>query len=551
MSLDASVMDHYGLIDWDRDGDYADDAEDVTADILAAPNGPGFTCSWGRDQPRAFSPPVVPEADTELNNEEGTYSNLYTGSPLYGYVQRGAPALWEIQHGYDVPFNDPSVLMNDTHTLFNGLSRRRLFTGSVWDVEESGNMGSYVARIKLLSTVGLLLTGKTVTTQQIYTGLRTDQILHLILDEIGWPSGSRIIGTGQQVVNYWWSVDRNALELCVEMLVTEGASAVMYIDASGNFVFRPRDWRDTNPRSMVPQAVFSDTLFGADPDFNSTFITMNDVGTLFNGIPDVSLYYVEEPEIRANPDDVVNSASATVNTRSLSALGPVWSYPDTILLGVGGSIDLWPETSEPFQGAIVPVSGTDYTSTNPVNMTLQALTGQQAKLTITAPTGATITGLQLRAQILQVTGTTRLVTTLSPSLLADSVQRHGDKSFTVPIWPEIIANDAQDLVNGLVLRYLRLRPQFRFATVAVDRDHQNAIFSLDVDDRITLINRRRAISTDVFIEHVEHRTISKSVHMAIYGCEQVYENISARWDQSSFDIDSPSDPTVRVGYWGF
>lgn len=551
MISDPSPMDHYGLIDWDRDGDYSDDAEDVTADILAAESGPGFVCSWGRDQPRAFSPPVVPEADCELDNDDGTYSNLYTGSPIYGYVERGAPAIFELQHGYDVGFNDPDVMFNDTHVLFNGKNRVRLFTGSVWDIEESGGMGDYRARIKMLSTVGLLLTEKTVTTQQVYTNLRTDQILTIILDEIGWPAGSRIIGTGDQTILYWWAEDRNALELCVEMLVTEGASAIIYIDASGNFVFRPRDWRDTNPRSMTPQAIIADTIFGNDPDFNSTTVLMNDDGILFNGIPDVSLYYVEEPQIRANPDDIVNSASAVVNTRTLATLAPIWTYGDTLNLGIGESIDLFPSASDPYQSAVVPVAGVDYTSSNPVTVSLQALTGQQAKLTILAPTGATITGLQLRARLLQIVGTTRKVTTLSPSVIAESVARHGDKHFSIPIWPEIDPNEAQDIVNGLVLRYLRLRPQFQVAVVAVDRDHQNALFRLDVDDRVTLINRRRGIATDAYIEHIEHRVTSKGVHMVVFGCEQVFENFSGRWDGSSYDIDDPMDTTIKTGYWGY
>lgn len=551
MSLDVSVMNHYALVDWDRDGDTTGTAEDVTADVLTPPSGPGFTSMWGRDQPRALSPLVVPEGDCELNNEEGTYSNLYTGSPIYGFVERGAATTFDVEYGNDVPFNDPNTPFNSTHVLFSGTATRRIFTGQLWDVEETGAMGQYVSRLKMISTNGLLLTGNTVTTQQLYTNIRIDTAIGIILDDIGWPAGKRKIGTALTTLRYWWADDKSALQALVELQITEGASAVMYIDAEDNFVFRPRDWRDTNPRSMTPQAVFGDTVFGTDPSFSSSSIPFNDPGTLFNGIPDISLYYVEEPLIRAHPEDVINSASCVVNTRQLQPLAPIWSVGADFSLGANQSQDFFPSASDPFQNAVVPVAGTDYTATNPVTPVLQALTGQQAKLTITAgPLGATVSGLQLRAQLLQTIGTTRKVTTLSPSLLADSINRHGERHYSVPIWPEIDPNVAQDLVNGLVLRYLRLRPQFTFAVVAVDQDHQNAIFALEVDDRISIINRRRNIATDVFIERIEHRVISRGVHMAVFGCEQVFQNAVARWGILG-DTDNSRRFDNPLARWGF
>ncbi len=521
------VMDHYGLIDWDRDGDYVDTGEDVTADILTPP---GFTTGWGRDQPRSFSPPVAPEARTTLNNEAGTYSNLYTGSPLYGYVERGAPSLFDVQYGTDVDFNDPSVGFNSYETLFSGVARRRLFTGSVWDVEESGSMGSYVASLRMISTLGLLLTDKTVTTQQLYTSIRTSEVITIMLDDIGWPSDKRRISVGQTVMLYWWAEEKSAMTIVIEMLLTEGASAIAYIDSDGYFVFHGRDWRDSNPRSMTSQATFSDTILGTDPSFSDTAISFNDAFTLFNGLPSISMYYVEEPVIRAHPDDVINSATALVNTRILDAVEVVWSYGGSISLGSFEAIDFWPSTTDPFQAAVLPVAGVDYTATQPITPTLQALTGQQAKLTLTAgAAGSVITGLQLRAQLLKIVGDTKIKETLSPAVLAESINRHGDKHFPYQIWPEIAPNTAQDLVNALVLRYMRLRPQFTIAVVATDVHHQNAIFRLDVDDRITIVNQRRSISTDVWIERVDHRVLSKGVHMAVFGCEQVYQSVVARW----------------------
>lgn len=544
---DPSNMDHYGLIDWDRDGDFTDPGEDVSGDILAATSGPGFQARWGRDQPRAFSPPITPDAACDLNNESGTYSNLFTGSALYGYVQKGAPAIFELEHGYDIPFNDPDVPFNDTHTLFNGKSRQRLFTGMVWDIPEEGGMGSYVARVKMLSSNGLLLTEGSVTTQQVYTNKRTDEIITLILDEIGWPMGARKIGIGLTTILYWWAEGKNALQAVMEMLVSEGASAVCYIDAYGNFVFRPRDWRSTNPRSIVSQAIFSDTVFGIDPTFASTAVPMNDINTLFNGLPDVSLYYVGEPVVRANPDDVVNDASAFVNTRALQTLAPIWSWGQTISLGANQSADFWPSASDPFMNAQVPVSGTDYTTSNALaSVTLQSLTGQQAKLTLTATaSGATVNGLQLRAQLLSVVGSSNIKTTLSVPTLAESKLRHGPHPYAIPIWPELNPNQAQDLVNGFVLQYLRIRPQFTIAVVADSRDHQNAVFRLDVDDRVTIINQRRAIATDVIIERIEHRSLSKTVHMAILGCEQAFQSSIARWNNTNTRWDG------ALARWGF
>lgn len=536
----------YVLADWDRDGDWSEAWTNVKDDVLCPP---GVVAIYGRDQLRSLSPPAVPKATATLDNERGTYSNIYPGSPLYRRVKRGVPFVVEADYGLDVPFSDPSVPFNSTDILMGGRFRKRFFAGTIDDIPESGSMGSFVAEVTALGNSRAL--NVEIETTQLYENIRTDVAAGIVLDLAGWPAGSlfRVISEGSTILRYWWVKGKTAIQALIELMLAEGADASIYEDAQGRFHFEGRFFRLNNARSLTSQMTFFDSSLASNPGFNATDVGFNDAFTLVSGGRTDTLYYVEEPGIRSHPDDVWNDAHATVNSRQLSATwAPVWQLGQTLVLGANATGEFVVRADDPFKNAVCQAT-TDYQVTigSLASVVLSSTTGTRSTLTIVAgPSGATITGLQVRAQTLVKIGSEELRCTLSPSLLAKSRNEYQYRDFPYALWPEIDRNIAQDLVNAWVLRYMEIQPQFAIPIANVDAAHLRAMMDVQISDRITIKNLRRGISTDAWVERIEHRILSPDVIVTIIGCEQVYEQGVAQWDRHAW---GPAAANI-VAKWG-
>jgi hypothetical protein len=546
------VIDHYAYLDFDRSaGAYTSD-EDVTGDVLTPP---GVTITVGRDTPRAFSPPAANICGWTLNNEAGDYSNLFPGSPHYGLMTRGAPGEFGIAYGTDVGFNDPAVDFNAYDVLFSGTSYRTLFKGILDKPEETYGIGSFATRCQLLGSLSTIVNAS-VTTQAVSVNKFTGEVINIILDDIGWPAGKRIIATGTVLVLLWWANGQNALNLLIQMMLTEGPGAVLYEDELGNIVFRDKNYREqNNPRSLISQATFADTSLGGDQGFDSFEIGFNDVAVLFNGDPPRSFYYSGDPTIVADPDSVINDVTARVNTRVLTASPIVlWQYGQSITIGSSGTFEVFVSMpDDPAQNVVTPLAGTDFTATPALTgVAVSTLSGSTVKITLTADAGgSTVTGLQLRGNTYQKVGETILKPTLSPAQLAASVSRYGYKPWDAPIWPELNPNTAQDLVNAYATRYLDIRPQFTFDVYMTTPEVQYVLMQLGISDRVTVFSRRQGISSDIWIDRFDYQAINRNVFLVRITGEAIYQSTVARWDKSTYDINHPTDPTKLAGRWGY
>jgi hypothetical protein len=100
--------------------------------------------------------------------------------------------------------------------------------------------------------------------------------------------------------------------------------------------------------------------------------------------------------------------------------------------------------------------------------------------------------------------------------------RYGVRSLTPTIWPELDANDAQDLVDGLVALYQAPRPTVRFAVNNGTNLRLREIISRQISDRITVEEDQTGLAADFFIESLRHEVgMGGRVQRLIVGAEQV------------------------------
>jgi hypothetical protein len=379
------------------------------------------------------------------------------------------------------------------------------------------------------------LVGTSVTVA-LQTAIRTDQAVTMILDAAGWPSDRRAISLGDTRLDYWWADGRSAWDALVEITTSEGAGAAMYEDADGTFRWENRNYRAVAARSTTSQASFYDSrVSGGKPYRAATLYRDN---RLYRG-EQAALYFqalTYEPGWRS----LYARATYPTRRRALGALAVVWSYGAPFAIGPGLSRTLIARPSDPFQSAVAPVLGTDYTvSGGTVTVTLAASSGFVAFITVTATSGTpTVTGLQLRAQPLAVVSETVVQSTLDPS---GSQAAYGAvQTLAVAGWPEVDPAMAEAVCDSWVARYNVQRPVVTVSVRAVDRDHLEQIVSRAVSDRITLRSTLTGVIGDAWIESREVVIAGAGGrHLeVVWRCELAANVTGFLWDGASSLWDS-------------
>ncbi len=456
-------------IDWSDDGDYADTGEDVSARVL---NDPGIALDRGRDQLRSLAPPMVGAATFDLDNRSKDYSPENASSPIYAALHPGH--LVNIRATY-------ASTTYDLHTGY--LQDIPQHPVQQWGSVSAPSLGS-LSRIK----------GVVVSTT-LYAGITTDVAIGYVLDAAGWPAGAtyRTLDTGRTTLAYWWCAEVDAWAMLLQLLATEGPGATLYEDGTGRIVFESRHYRLITSRSTTSQATFGNA--STEPK--------------------------HAPPLDYNPQlqNIINSASATVNQRTPGALAVVWSYSGTLTLGASQVLALGVSSTDPFSAAVC-VAGTDYTvaAGGVSSATLSRTSGAVATLTLTAGAGgATVTNLQVRAIPYAKTETSVTATVDTTTSRA----RYGVRSYSDAIWPEIAANDAQDLVNAIVTFYQAPRATLG---VTVNNGHASRLtqqLAREISDRVTVVETQTGLNTDVFIERITHRIRwGGRDWLTVFGCEK-------------------------------
>lgn len=498
-------------IDWSGNDDFTGVGENVTDDVLQG----GASIAYGRDQNRQLSPTRIGSMSYTVNNSGRTYSPENVLSPMSGELDPAKKAMAEV--------------------TFSGTTYP-LFRGRVDQFTIKPDVGDRTVDFTFLDHQAVLQTTKLST--PLYSSMRTGDLIGIILDAAGW-TGGRDIDPGATVVPWWWGEGTDAFEAIQELVRSEGPPAVAYQSPDGTFVFRDRHHRILRTQSLGVQGSFG----AAQIDCAAPAVT--------------GLSYTAPFVYEHGWRDIVNSVSFDVTERSLDvALSDVWTYGNTLNLAIGESVVLDVAGSDPFQDAVAPVVGTDYTlaGAGTVLVTLSRTSGLSVQITLLAVGGSvSVTDLQLRARALPVRRTLKI-----GQRDADSISQHGTKEYpdSAP-WASV--QDAYAISTVLLAHYAQRRPMVQMRLVASTPEHFAQILSRTVSDRITITNGELGLSDDFFVETITH-TITRiwtdraPVHSVVLGCEKqladqsvnpfTFDKRGAGFDDGVFDPQSSDDPST-------
>lgn len=487
-----------GYVDWNQDGDYADTGEEVTGRLLVLESA--VRCERGRNQLRQYAPPMAGSAEATLDNYSKDYSPDYSSSPLYGSLRPGLPVRFD--------------------TVHNAVTYRR-FTGVLDDLPQHPEIDVKTVDLPCLGTLSRL-TGEddlTVSTA-LYQNIRTDQAIGYLLDAIGWPAADRVLDTGRTTLAWWWLDDEDPLSAVNALLASEGPGAVVYEDGQGRFVFEGRHYRLLTSRCTVSQATFADT--GNEP----------------YRLPDLSY----NPGLKS----VVNKITLTFKSRAAQALAVVWSLGSSVSLAPGEARPFIATSGDPFTAAVC-VNGTDYTVSagSLSGVSLDRTSGARVTITLTAgASGATVTGLQLRAQPVTVTNTTQVGETIS---VTTSRSRYKTRVYNPPSQPRAefdSINTLQDLANATVAAYLEPRPTETVGVKCVTDTTIVAALAREVSDRVTVVDAQTGLSAASFVEQIRDEWVDGELTVFL-GCEKAVDTSGV------FILDSVTNGVLNTNWLGF
>jgi hypothetical protein len=493
--------------------------EPAVGDSLGGLITSDLSISYGRDQTRQLNPAAVGNASFSVINVDRTYSPDFASSPLFGDLE-------------------PSQLLKGS-VAFGGHDYP-LVSARVDDYNIRADMTDRTVDFTFLDGLNDLQNVKLST--EVYKARRTGELIGVILDLVGW-TGPRDLDLGATLVPYWWVEGTDALSAIGDLIKSEGPPSIAYQAPDGTFVFRDRHHRIQRAESVDSQATFAQpTLMDCDAgplegfDFTAPFAYAHGARDIINSVTfDVS--------------DRIEDADLTV----------VWTQDSQISLSTGESATLEVSGSDPFVGAVAPVSGTDFTASGAgvPSVTLSRTSGASATITVLAIGGSvTVSGLQLRARTITVQRSIKV-----SRIDSDSITRHGEKSYpeTAP-WAN--ANDADAIAGMILLHYARRRPTVQMRVTTQDPAHFIQCISRTVSDRIHIRYDEMGLDDDFYVESVQHtirhfnQTGKPPVHAIVLGCEKdlevsvnpfTFDKRGAGFDQGTFDpIQSDQPDTVFV-----
>jgi hypothetical protein len=449
-------------VDWNDDGDFSDTGENITARTL---DRSSIKLQYGRDQGRALSPIAPGQASIEVNNRSHDYSPDNVSSPLYGNLLPGRQLRIQATHN--------AVTYN-------------LFNGSLEDYDVDPGRSVQSVKFTAVDAIGELA-GTTLSTA-LYSAIRTGAALNVILDEVGWTAG-RDIDLGCSVLPWWWEEGTNALDAVKNILKAEGLSAIAFLGANGEFVFRDRSARLTRTESVNVQATFTSTT---EPAIDTAI--QYDVGWR-------EIYNV-----------VTCSAEEKILDGSLSTI-----YQDGAIrqLSAGETVLVNASSTEPFVEAVTPVAGTDYIlRSGAITVSLSRTTGQSTVISITASTAAQIEGLAVRAIKLVTLRTVAVQATDEASIL-----KYRKRTLTYDA-KFISINDARAVVDTVIASRKDRLPQVTIKLLNKNDTRILQMLGRDLSDRNHITIPEANINADFFIERIEH-TINVDRQETRFGCEKV------------------------------
>lgn len=216
--------------DWSRQGVYTGTLEDMSSYV---DDGTDIEVSWGRDQVRALADATAGKLSFALRNDARLFSTTNLSSPIAGKVLPGTP-----------------VRLNVTDPATGGITT--VFGGPVAELDPSAPGKTFTASC----SDGWGKPGDSKLSTPVYQGLRTGDLINVVLDAIGWPSTARAIDPGATLVPYWWVDGQDAATAVNDLVHSEGPPAIAYVQ-NGIFYFRDRHHRLLAARSATSQGTYT------------------------------------------------------------------------------------------------------------------------------------------------------------------------------------------------------------------------------------------------------------------------------------------------------
>jgi hypothetical protein len=479
-------------VDWANNGTLTDAGDDITDRVRGA-----ISASYGRDQVTALSPVVAGRGSLDVDNRSRNYSPRNTASPLYPNIKPRRRVVIT------------RLVGATTYTIFYG------------HTDDSPINPDVEAKTVTLSLVDSLadFRGINVTTP-LYQGIRTGTAVGYVLDNAGW-TGGRDLDTGASTLPWWWVTGVDAFAALQDILASEGQPALMTIDATGAFVFRDRHHRLVRSASTTSQATMRGTDRAAEPVMSKGFSYSD------------------------NWQNVVNSVTLTIDERGVTDESAVWTSQELVSVDPSSTLVVLVQTSDPFQNAVVPVSGTDYTvvSGSITSVSISNTSGASLAISLTAGVGgAVLSDLQLRAQPVPVLRSYQVTATDSTSI-TDYGQR-SMPSGSEPVWAS--RYDTKAIADQIVLQRKQPLPilTVRFSCQATQTTRLSKVLSLDLSDRVTVVEAETAVSGDFFVESIQHTITSMYDHEIVLGLEAVPSTPTTQFILNTSTLNG-SDP---LGY---
>lgn len=520
-----SVRGWFFGFDWSRSGGYGGPLEDVSGYVT----DDDLTITVGRDTSQASSD--IPAGTLGFTIVEKDLPGGYdfaptsTTSAIAGLVQPGVPATLNV------------TVASATTTLMTGTLDKLHYSpypvatlsGTVMDAW--GKPGG-----EKLSTA-------------VYTGMRTGDLIGVVLDAIDW-TGGRDIDPGATVVPFWWEEGTDAATAVQKLIDSEGPPAIGYVYA-GTFVFRDRHHRILDANSLTSQGTFTHRFpegTGAAGDFKMA----RDSFSYDDGL-----------------SSIVNTATFTVDVRTVADPVAVWQTDSPISVAAGATVTYTVNASDPFVNAQtpVPVSGFD-DSGNPIagdyvlaygsigSISISRTSGQSLILTIVGGgTDALFTRMQVQANPVTVANS-QTVSVVD----AGSVASKGTLTWPGAL-PWVNVYDAYAIAQRIVSVYGVARPVMTFdidglLTNAAGVSYMTQFVARQVSDRIAVRHDLIGFNGDCHIEKVERvvRSLGKNSSLLRLTVEPVYLtgavnpftfNVAGKgFNDGQFDADGISNPAT-------
>ena len=487
------IPDYYVLVDWNNDGDFTDTYDDISSDVTSLRFSRGKSGELGKAE--------VGNLSITLNNASGKYTHSNVSSVLFGSLL-------------------PKRSIKVTYGTSTG---NPLFRGFIEEIIPHPHLSQQDCIITAVDGIDYLSRHDSATA--LYKDTVTGTLHGYILDDAGWSASLRTLDTGQDTVPYWYTQDVKARFAQEEL--DDSEQGFSFVNGSGYFVFEDRRHRSTATH-QTSQWTVTNTMAGITDSLNAKA--------------------------------VYNIIKATFTPWSLQAEAELWRLQETPSIPAGETYTWWGEAEASGQSVFVdawvtPASTTDYTANTLANGSGTDLT---ASITLTATKFAKTIKLQLQNNaavpafitLLKTRGTYYDNQTKVTRKSEDATSQAAYQKRTLEIDGKYLtsADTAQGFADYAIGKYKNPRAELSVTFQNQDVATMLQILTREISDRITITNTLLGISSDFFIDYMEHDISERGMmHTVTYRLAECITEDFWCMDYSALATTTVSGQT-KLGY---